>query len=66
MKFLKQKSKRKGYERFWDYYIVWVYQDRVYSLRVNPCFSSDLKLMFAAAETVPQDTPIDEYVLPPC
>lgn len=66
MRFVKQKSKRKGYERLWDYYLVWSYQDKVYSLRVKPTFATDKKLMFAIAETVPMDLSIEEYVLPPC
>ena len=66
MRFVKQKSKRKGYEKYWDYYLTWVYQDKVYTLRVSPTFATDLRLMFAIAETVPSETSIEDYVLPPC
>jgi len=66
MRIVKQKSKRKGYERLWDYYLVWVYNDKVYTLRVNPTFATDKKLLFAIAETAPTETSIEDYVLPPC
>lgn len=64
MKLLKQKSERldKNGDPFEDLYLVWVYKEKTYDVRIRPFFASDYKKLFSMAETVPTGEAIEKYL----
>jgi len=61
LRLLAQDCTREGYESYVDLYLVWDYNNKVYSVRVRPQFKLDYAKLIAQAETVPVGEPIEKY-----
>ena len=61
MKLIKQKVERNG-EQYNDLNLVWQYKNKVYVVRVRPCFGRDNDKLMAIAQPVPSDEPIEKYL----
>lgn len=64
MTLLKQTSERVDNhgKAFVDYYLAWVYENKVYCVRVRPQFFNNAKLLFSNAVNVPIGEPLEKYV----
>ena len=45
-----------------DFYLAWRYQDKVYSVRISPCFYRDINMLFTEAVNVPKGEPFEKYL----
>lgn len=62
VKLIAQPSNREGYETYTDLYLCWVYNDKVYSVRVRPQFARDLKTLLGVATHIEKGEPVVKYL----
>lgn len=65
MKVLRQLSDRvrtTDNKPFMDYYLVWTYNNKVYSMRIKPQFGRDYDKLFANSQEVPSGEPLEKYI----
>lgn len=64
MNLLRQKSDRcdKDGKAYTDLFLTWRKDEKVYIVRVFPCFSHDYKLLVANAVNVPKDENLEKYL----
>ena len=60
MKLVKQLTHRDG-KAYEDYYLVWRHGEKLYSVRVRPCFWKDLDKLYASSETIPEFEDLEKY-----
>lgn len=61
MELLKRRVNKPGLEKYFDYYLVWYYNNRFFYVLVKPTFANENKLLLATASEVPIDTSLEDY-----
>lgn len=52
---LYKKQARKGYEKYFDLFLVWNYEGKVFECRIKPCFNNGLRSLLAVASPYPDN-----------
>lgn len=60
VKLVKQVAHRDNKE-YVDFYLVWRHSNKLYSIRVRPCFWKDLDKLYATSETIPEFEDLEKY-----
>ena len=54
------RSKCEGYDHLYNYYLLWVFEGRVFHTRVEPIFKEDKRAFASQAKTISSDTKFSE------
>lgn len=65
MTLLKRRINKPGLERYYDYFMVWYYNDKMYSVLIKPTFREDYKLLSVNAQEVPTNVSLEDYMKNP-
>lgn len=60
MTLMKEKVSKNGMT-YTDFYLVWVYKEKTYSVRVMPCFGDDYDKLYACAVVREHKEPADKF-----